>query len=152
ALVLGGPAWVRKLLARGASAKGAGALREAVAAAADRPLLVAGMNPAGVAAAVKKSGAQGKPYLPLFHARSWQARAGVNKGLTLDLRLRFGDEAAAKAAVPALSAALNQLDRYFTLCEKEMPAFFKRQSAKYKQARSLARPMAETIASARKAI
>jgi hypothetical protein len=147
-LVLGGPEGVRKLLERGAPA-GAGALAGAVKAAAGRPLLLIGMDPRGFAAAVEKGGAAGKPYLPLFKARSWQVRAEADKGLNLHLRLTFPDKEAATAARGALQKALGQLDPYLAGAEKEFPPFLKREAAKYKGAAELAKAYGDTLAAAR---
>jgi hypothetical protein len=69
---------MRAFLSRPAADKG-GALRSAVAAAADKHLLVAGVNPSAFLAAVKNSGEKGKNFVPLFEAKSWRITADAAK-------------------------------------------------------------------------
>jgi hypothetical protein len=120
--------------------------------AAKKPLFVAALKPAVFAAEVEKAGEEGNGYLPLVKATTWQITAEAGKELSLGFRLQFPDEDAAKAGVPSLQKALGQLDRYLTLCEKQMPAFFERESSKHKDAGELTRPTMGSIQSLRTAL
>jgi hypothetical protein len=150
-VLAGDPGVLRELLQRGPGK--AEALGEAVRAAARSPLLAAGMVPSSLAALVEKASPASKPYLPLFKARSWQVTAEAGKKeLRFDFRLSFPDRASAAAGRPALETALRQLDGYLAVAEKEMPSFYKREAPKYKDAASLAKPLGQTLKSARAAL
>jgi hypothetical protein len=139
---------VRSFLARPA-ATGAGPLGEAIRAAAGKHLLVVGMVPTAFSAAVKNAGPQGKPFVPLMKANSWQIVVEADKDLRLNLRMTFASEEMAKEGQAALRAVWPPLGNYFEFCEKQMPPFLERESAKYPGVKDLAPRLEKTLQSAR---
>jgi hypothetical protein len=121
---------VRAFLTRPAAAKD-GTLRQAVVAAADEHLLVAGVNPSAFLPAVKNA-EKLVPFVPLFEAKSWRITADAAKELRINLRLDFANEAAAKEGRTALLSFAQALIDFCTFAEKGMDGFYKREADKYK--------------------
>jgi hypothetical protein len=130
-LVMSTATGLRTFLSRPTGAK-EGALRQAVGAAADKHLLIAGMVPSVFLPAVKNSGDKGKAFVPLFEAKSWQITADAAKELRINLRLDFANEAAAKEGQKALQGIVEPLIDFCTFAEKGMNDFYKREADKYK--------------------
>jgi hypothetical protein len=130
-LVTGTATGLHTFLSRPAAAKG-GAQRQAVAAAADKHLLVAGMVPSVFLPAMKNAGEKGKPFVPLFEAKSWRITVDAAKELQINLLLDFADEAAAKEGQTALKNLIEPLIDFTFFADKGMDAFYKREADKYK--------------------
>jgi hypothetical protein len=122
---------VKKFLSRPA-AKQRGTLQQAVATAADKHLLVAAANPSAFLPAVKNSGEKGKPFVPLFEAKSWRITVDAAKELQINLRLDFADEAAAEKGQTALKNLVEPLIDFTFFADKGMKDFYKREADKYK--------------------
>jgi hypothetical protein len=151
-LLLGGAKGVKAFLSKPAPT-GKGSLQEVVAAAATRDhLLVARIDPSNLLAAVNQSGDKGKAFAPLFEAKSWRITLDADKELRINLRLDFGNEAAAKEGQKALQGIAQPLIDYFTFAEKQMGAFFKREADQYKGISELSSRLPRTLQSARAAL
>lgn len=142
-LLLGNAAAVRSFLGRPPAA--GGALGDAIQTAAGKHLLVVGLVPTAFLAAVKNAGPQGKPFVPLMEAKSWQIVVGAEKDLRLDVRMTFASEEAAKEGEAALKAVAPPLASYLEFCEKQMPPFLKREEAKYPGVKDLAPRLESTL-------
>jgi hypothetical protein len=127
-------------------------LAEALAAAARKPLLAVGLNPQVLIPLAEKAGEDGKAFLTVCRAQSWQLTAEGGDRLTLNFRFAFRDADAAKAAVPAIKAAVAPLDGYLALAERQMPDAFKRDEDKYKGVKDLVGPLGETLKATRAAL
>jgi hypothetical protein len=107
------------------------------------------MVPTAFLAPVKNSGPQGKPFVPLMEAKSWQIVVDADKDLRLNVRMTFASEEAAKEGQAALKTVAPPLGNYFEFCEKQMPPFLKRESAKFPGVKDLAPRLESTLQSAR---
>ncbi len=130
-LMMGTATGLRTFLSRPPVAK-EGALRQAVAAAADKHLLVAGMVPSVFLPVVKNSGDKGKAFVPLFEAKSWRITVDAAKELRINLHLDFANETAAKEGQTALKNLVEPLIDFTFFADKGMNAFYKREADKYK--------------------
>jgi hypothetical protein len=130
-LLMGTAKSVQSFLSRSAAEQG-GSLGQTIAAAAEKHLLVAGVNPSAFLTAVKNSGDKGKAFVPLFEAKSWRITADAAKELRINLRLDFANEAAAKEGQKALQGIVEPLIDFCTFAEKGMNDFYKREADKYK--------------------
>jgi hypothetical protein len=147
-LLLGDAEWVRTFLARPAAA-GGGALEETVKAAAGKHLLVVGVVPTILRAEVKNAGPKGEPFVPLMEAKFWELTVDAAEDLRVNVRMTFASEESAKEGQTALKAVGPALAGYLEFCEKEMPPFLKRESAKYPGAKDLSPRLQGTLQNAR---
>jgi hypothetical protein len=150
-LLVGLAKGVRGFLSRPDTKLG-GALRPALATAADKHLLIAGVNPAAFLSAVKSSGEKGKAFVPLIEAKSWRITVDAAKELRINLRLDFADEKAAKQGQTALKGIVEPLIGYFSMGEKQMGAFLQREADKYKGIMEISTRLPNVLKSTRAAL